>query len=70
MMTDKQIIIKEITECGFYCSKIDVEHLYIYEVIKNKDEEWLKENPEATLLINEWIYDHTDSDDRKVDMFA
>ena len=66
MMTDKQITIKEITECGFYCSKIDVEHLYIYEVIKNKDEEWLKENPEATLLINEWIYDHTDSDDRKV----
>lgn len=65
-MTDKQIIIKEITECGFYCSKDDVERLYIYEVIKNTDEEWLKENPEATLLIDEWIYDYTDYDDRKV----
>ena len=65
-MTDKQIIIKEITECGFYCSKDDTERLYIYEVIKNTDEEWLKENPEATLLIDEWIYDYTDYDDRKV----
>lgn len=65
-MTDKQIIIKEITECGFYCSKDDTERLYIYEVIKNTDEEWLKENPEATLLIDEWLYDYTDYDDRKV----
>ena len=60
------IIIKEITECGFYCSEDDTERLYIYEVIKNTDEEWLKENPEATLLIDEWIYDYTDYDDRKV----
>lgn len=65
-MTDKQIIIKEITECGFYCAKEDLERLYIYEVIKNTDEEWLKETPEQTLLIDEWIYDYTDYDDRKV----
>ena len=66
-MTDKkEIIIRNITEGGFYCSKDDIERLYIYEVIKNTNEEWLKENPEATLLIDEWIYDYTDYDDRKV----
>lgn len=66
-MTDKeQIMINEINETGFYCAVDDTERLYIYEVINNTDEGWLKENPDATLLIDEWIYDYTDNDDRKI----
>ena len=66
-MTDKaQIFLKDITETGFYCSVDDTERLYIYEVINNVIQEWIKKDPKAKLLIDQWIYDYTDYDDRKV----
>lgn len=58
-MTDKEvnklITLKEVTETGFYCYIDDTERSYIYEVTNNTDKEWLKEDPEAKLLIEEWI---------------
>lgn len=66
-MTDKaQIFLKDINETGFYCAVDDTERLYIYEVINNVSEEWIKKDPKAKLLIDQWIYDYTDYDDRKV----
>lgn len=37
---------------------------YIYEVIKNTDDEWLKDAPNHKYLIDEWIFDYIDNDDR------
>lgn len=66
-MTDKEhIFLKDIKETGFYCGVNDKGRDVIFEIIKNTDEEWLKENPDATLLIDEWIYDYTDNDDRRI----
>ena len=43
--------IKDIKETGFYLSgNPDI----IYEVMENTDEEWLKEAPTVTLLVDEW----------------
>lgn len=57
--------LNELTEVGFYRKIDDERPNYIYEVIKNTDEEWLKDNPEATLLVDEWGYEYTDDDDRR-----
>ena len=66
-MTDKeQILIKDINETGFYCAVDDTERLYIYEAINNTNKKWLKKYPKAKFLIDEWIYDHTDFEGRKV----
>ena len=66
-MTDKeQIFLKDINKTGFYCTVDDTERLYIYEVINNVSQEWIKKDPKAKLLIDQWIYDYTDYDDRKV----
>ena len=66
-MTDKaQIFLKDINETGFYCAVDDTERLYIYEVINNVIQEWIKKDPKAKLLIDQWIYDYTYYDDRKV----
>ena len=46
--------VKDITETGFYLTG-DPEILY--EVIENTDEVWVKEEPNAKLLIDEWTYD-------------
>lgn len=64
-MTDKQKL-RDITECGFYCQIGDKDRYYIYEIIKNTDKQWLQDVPEAKFLIDEWIYDYTDYDDRKI----
>lgn len=56
--------LNEITEIGFYCSPYDDKRNYIYEVINNTDEEWLKDAPDQKLLIDEWIFDYIDNDDR------
>ena len=56
--------LNEINEIGFYCSPYDDKRNYIYEVIKNTDEEWLKEAPEQKFLIDEWLFDYIDNDDR------
>ena len=58
--------LNEASEPGFYVTEDDEERLYLYEVLKNTDEEWLKEEPDAILLVDEWIYVYTDYDDRKV----
>ena len=62
----EQIFLKDINETGFYCAVDDTERLYLYEVINNTNKEWLKKDSQAKLLIDEWIYDYTDYDDRKV----
>ena len=62
----EQILLKDINETGFYCAVDDTERLYLYEVINNTNKEWLKKDSHAKLLIDEWIYDYTDYDDRKV----
>ena len=58
--------LNEASEPGFYVAEDDEERLYLYEVLKNTDEEWLEEEPDAILLVDEWIYVYTDYDDRKV----
>lgn len=56
--------INEIKEVGFYREVNDIDRKIIYEVIENTDEDWLKEDPEATLLIDTWLYDYKDENDR------
>lgn len=58
--------INEIKEVGYYCQVGDTERLGIYEVIKNTDKEWLKNNPKDIFLIDAWVYNYKDHDDRKV----
>lgn len=56
--------LREIKEVGFYREVNDIDRKTIYEVIENTDEDWLKEDPEATLLIDTWLYDYKDENDR------
>ena len=58
--------LREIKEVGFYIEVNDTDRKTIYEVIENTDEDWLKEDPEATLLIDTWLYDYTDENDRAI----
>lgn len=39
--------LNEITETGFYKAINDEKPTFIFEVIKNTDEEWLRDNPQA-----------------------
>lgn len=57
--------LNQIKETGFYKAVNDTTPEYIYEVIDNTDEEWLKEEPEAKLLIDDWGYEYTDNDERR-----
>lgn len=57
--------LNKVKEIGFYRAIKDERPDYIFEVIKNTDEEWLKDNPKATLLVDEWGYEYTDDDDRR-----
>lgn len=57
--------LNQIKEIGFYKAINDTIPEYIYEVINNTNEEWLKEEPEAKLLIDEWGYEYTDNDERR-----
>lgn len=65
-MKTKALLLNEIIETGFYCAIDDKEKEIIFEVIDNTDDVWLKENPNDKYLIDEWLYDYTDYDDRKV----
>lgn len=56
--TDKEIFVKDIQETGYYCQVGDTEHLGVYEVVKN--------SPKDILLINAWIFNYIDHDDRRV----
>lgn len=57
--------INEISKTGFYSSEPN-EPTFIFEVIENTDESWLKENPDAKFLIDTWLYDYTDENDRRI----
>lgn len=57
--------LNKVKEIGFYRAIKDERPDYIFEVIKNTDEEWLKDNPKATFLVDEWGYEYTDDDDRR-----
>lgn len=54
--------VKDIKETGFYTIPhlVDTEDEQIFEVIKNSDEEWVKENPDAKLIIDTWYFDYMD----------
>lgn len=52
--------LNEIKEVGFYTTDLRNREV-IYEVLENTDEE-----PDETLLIDEWTYTYDDNDDRKV----
>lgn len=56
--------VKDITETGFYTipEYVDTENEQIFEVIKNTDKKWLKENPNANLLIDTWYFDYKDGE--------
>lgn len=56
--------LNEIKEVGFYRKVNDLERKTIFEVLENTDKIWLKEDPEATLLIDIWLYDYKDENDR------
>lgn len=58
--------LNQIKEKGFYRLINDDDIEVIFEVFENTDEEWLKESPNKPLLIDEWLYDYTDNDDRRV----
>lgn len=58
--------LNQVKEEGFYRFINDDNIEVIFEVLKNTDEEWLKECPNKTLLVDEWLYDYTDNDDRRV----
>lgn len=51
--------VKDITETGFYVfpNLENTEDEVIFEVIENSDEEWVKQNPNAKLLVDEWCFD-------------
>lgn len=57
--------LNEIKEVGFYTTDLKNREV-IYEVLENTDDVWLKEEPDETLLIDEWTYIYDDNDDRKV----
>ena len=50
--------LNELNEVGFYCSACDSKRNFIYEVIENTDEEWLRESPEDKFLIDTWLYNY------------
>lgn len=59
------IKLNEVTETGYYTTSLKNKKI-IYEVIKNTDEVWLKEEPDEKLLIDTWTYVYDDNNDRKV----
>ena len=56
--------LNEIKKVGIYTDDLRKRET-IFEVIKNTDEVWLKEEPECKLLIDTWSYDYTDDNDNK-----
>jgi hypothetical protein len=56
--------LNEVKEIGFYTTNLKKRKI-IYEVIKNTDEQWLKDEPNEVLLIDTWTFIGKDSDDRR-----
>lgn len=57
--------LNEIKEVGFYREENDSDRKIIFEIYKNGDREWLEKDPNATLLLDTWIYEYKDENDRK-----
>ena len=57
--------LNKVKEVGFYTTDLKNRKI-IYEVLENTDKCWLKEEPDETLLIDEWTYQGIDAHDRKV----
>lgn len=55
--------LNEIKKVGFYTDNPKKRET-IFEVIKNTDKVWLKEEPECKLLIDTWSYDYTDDNNK------
>ena len=56
--------LNERKKVGFYTDDLKKRET-IFEVIKNTDSVWLKEEPECKLLIDTWSYEYTDDNDNK-----
>lgn len=56
--------IKYITKTGFYTipEYVDTENEQIFEVIENTDKKWVRENPDAKLLVDTWYFDYKDGE--------
>ena len=55
--------LKDIKETGFYIMLAykDTEDEIIYEATENTDNEWLKDDPDAKIVIDEWYFDHKEN---------
>ena len=58
--------VKDITETGFYVlpqleGTVDE---VIFEVIENSDDDWVKSDPNAKLLVDEWCFDYEENGKR------
>ena len=51
--------LKDIKETGFYIMLAykDTEDEIIYEATENTDNEWLKDDPDAKIVMDEWYFD-------------
>lgn len=55
-----------INKAGYFKIIGDNEINTLYEVYENSDKAWLEEEPAEKYLLEEWTYDYSDEDDRKV----
>lgn len=55
--------VKDIKEYGFYIMLAykDTKDEIIYQVHENTDKEWLKDDPDAKIVIDKWYFDHEEN---------
>jgi len=55
--------VKDIKEYGFYIMLAykDTEDEIIYQAHENTDKEWLKDDPDAKIVIDKWYFDHEEN---------
>ena len=55
--------LKDIKETGFYIMLAykDTEDEIIDEATENTDNEWLQDDPDAKIVIDEWYFDHEEN---------
>lgn len=58
--------LNEIKEVGFYREENDSDRKIIFEIYENGDREWLEKDPNATWLLDTWIYQYKDENDRNI----
>lgn len=57
--------LNKVKQEGFYREIHDTDLKRIYAVEKNTNEKWLRDNPEATVIVFEWVLKYYDSDGRR-----